>query len=198
MKIKKIYIILILFLLLLIFTGCNTQNSNELSGDLSYLKIPDEIYILPSSLIEDLEEANNKILEINNKIDRYKSNQVSQELLESLNQAIEVTYAIKSKKVHVNDSKFIKKIFSNLSTSEGKIINSKIENPEYVLELVYDDIRINQEYLTKGYVPSISLFGDGTVIIPKFKENIEDSRYIETKLDLELLHELKEFVAYTK
>lgn len=196
MKTKKICIIL--FLLILIFTGCSTQNPNELSGDLSYIKTPDEIYVLTPSLIEDLESANNKILEINSKIHRYEPSKVPQELYEDLNRAVEITYAIKSKKVRIDDSKFINKMFSNLSDSKGKIVTSEIQNPKYILELMFDDIQITQKNLAKGYLSSILLLEDGTVIIPKLKENIAENRYIETKLDLQLLQELDRFISYTK
>ncbi len=196
MKTKKICNIL--FLLILIFTGCSTQNPNELSGDLSYIKTPDEIYVLTPSLIEDLESANNKILEINSKIHRYEPSKVPQELYEDLNRAVEITYAIKSKKVRIDDSKFINKMFSNLSDSKGKIVTSEIQNPKYILELMFDDIQITQKNLAKGYLSSILLLEDGTVIIPKLKENIAENRYIETKLDLQLLQELDRFISYTK
>ncbi|ABR47936.1 hypothetical protein Amet_1764 [Alkaliphilus metalliredigens QYMF] len=168
----KKYLLIILMIILIIVVGCdNYIASNDELVKLDHLKTPDELEIW----IPDLNKRNLELsitgLEINDLIS--KSNQLSNEEMKELEEKID-QYTIEVNElqnqiIRITNPEAIKDVFDKIRESKANydkyLSEDLLRNANYYAVLLsYKDIDILTNSLEDGYIFSLLIFEDNTLV----------------------------------
>ncbi len=162
------------------------------NSSLDYIKTPDQLAVMKKADIDNINAISAEILELNRLFEEAKDEKTRVELEQKLMDAIQEQSSIQDNKEIIADKQLIERIFKELRDNKLRfrgIQSSDLEKDYYSIELIYHGKVSSPETLAEGYLDKITIFHDGTVMIPNYSQGSHQISMVYSRLSDELLAE---------
>lgn len=159
---------------------------------IDHIKTPDQLAVMKKADIDNINAISAEILEFNRLFEEAKDEKTKVELEQKLMDAIQEQFSFQDNKEIITDKEFIERIFKELKNNKLRfrgLQSSDLEKDYYSIVIIYHGKVSSTEALAEGYLDKITIFHDGTVMIPEYSQGSHQISMVYSRLSDELLAE---------